>query len=57
MIIYAPLGFLWMYYAIKTRAFWFFSNVNPTLEFSGFEGEPKKEMYDQLPKQLYPNTI
>jgi hypothetical protein len=56
-VIYAPLGFLWAYYAIKARAFWFFSNVNPTLEFSGFEGETKKEMYDQLPKHYYPETF
>jgi hypothetical protein len=56
-LIYAPLGFLWLYYAIKARAFWFFSNVNPTIEFSGFEGETKKEMYQQLPERLYPKTI
>lgn len=56
-VIYAPLGFLWIYYAVKARAFWFFSNVNPTIEFSGFEGEAKKEMYDQLPESLYPKTI
>lgn len=57
MVIYTPLGFVWMYYAIKARAFWFFSPVNPTLEFSGFEGETKMEMYDQLPKQYYPKTL
>ncbi len=56
-LIYAPLGFAWVYYGIKARAFWFFSNVNPTLEFSGFEGESKKEMYEQLPKQYYPETL
>jgi hypothetical protein len=56
-IIYAPLGFVWLYYAIKARHFWFLSPVNPTLEFSGFEGEGKREMYDQLPKHLYPRTI
>lgn len=56
-MIYAPLGVVWLYYAWKAKAFWFFSNVNPTLEFSGFEGEPKKEMYDQLPPDLYPATI
>ena len=55
-IIYAPLGFVWVYYAIKARAFWFFSPVNPTLEFSGFEGESKKEMYQQLPEELFPKT-
>lgn len=56
-VIYAPLGFVWLYYAIKAKAFWFFSPVNPTLEFSGFEGESKKEMYEQLPPELYPKTI
>jgi hypothetical protein len=56
-LIYSPLGFLWLYYAIKARAFWFFSTVNPTLEFSGFEGESKKEMYPQLPKEYYPATL
>lgn len=57
VVIYAPLGFAWAYYACKAKAFWFFSNVNPTLEFSGFEGEPKKEMYEQLPVNLYPKTL
>lgn len=57
LVIYSPLGFLWVYYAVKARAFWFFSNVNPTIKFSGFEGEAKKEMYDQLPENLYPKTI
>jgi len=50
------MGFVWVYYAIKARAFWFFSPVNPTLEFSGFEGESKKEMYEQLPERYYPKT-
>ncbi len=56
-VIYAPLAFLWLYYVIKARSFWFFSTTNPTLEFSGFEGEAKKEMYSQLPVSLYPTTI
>ncbi|HEX8277390.1 MAG TPA: hypothetical protein VF540_01800, partial [Segetibacter sp.] len=57
ILIYTPLGIVWLYYAVKAKAFWFFSNVNPTLEFSGFEGETKKEMYEQLPVHLYPETI
>ncbi len=56
-VIYAPLGFVWMYYVLKARTFWYFSNVNPTLLFSGFEGESKHEMYEQLPAELYPTTI
>lgn len=56
-IIYAPLGIVWLYYAIRAKAFWFFSAANPTLEFSGFEGEGKKEMYDQIPPHYFPKTI
>jgi len=56
-MIYAPLGFVWMYYVVRSRTFWFFSPANPTLEFSGFEGENKKEMYEQLPSHYYPKTV
>lgn len=56
-LIYTPMGFLWLYYAVKARAFWFCSNVDPTLEFAGFIGETKREMYEQMPNHLYPATI
>jgi hypothetical protein len=56
-LIYAPLGFVWLYYAFKARAIWFFTPTNPTLEFAGFEGESKKEMYEQLPQEYYPKTL
>ena len=55
--IYAPLGLIWAYCIAKAGAIWFFSNVNPTLEFGGFEGEAKRQMYEQLPKNLYPATV
>ncbi len=56
-LIYAPLAFVWLFYAIRCGRFWFFSNVNPTLKFSGFEGDNKMQMYSQLPSQLYPVTV
>lgn len=56
-VIYAPLGFVWIYYAVKAKAFWFFSPANPSLEFAGFEGESKLEMYAQLPEKYYPATL
>jgi hypothetical protein len=37
-------------YGMKARAFWYFTPVNPTLVFAGFEGAAEKEMYDQLPR-------
>jgi hypothetical protein len=36
---------------------WFFTPSNPKLTFGGMEGEPKKEMYALLPKELYPATF
>lgn len=42
---------------MRSGHFWFFSNVNPTLYFSGFDGETKKEMFEQLPPGLYPESI
>ncbi len=56
-LIYAPLVFIWGYYFLKAKRFWFFAPVNPSLDFSGFEGETKKEMFEQLNKDIYPNTI
>lgn len=56
-LIYAPLAVVWLYYIIRARTVWFFSNVNPTLEFAGFEGENKKEMYEQLPEEYCPKTM
>jgi hypothetical protein len=42
---------------IKSRAVWFFTPSNPTISFGGFEGEGKKEIYEQLPIHLIPKTI
>ncbi len=48
---------MWALYCFKARSPWFFSASNPTLTFGGFEGESKKEMYEQLPPNSYPKTI
>ena len=56
-LIYLPIDIFWLYYGIRAGSFWFFSPVNPTLIFSGFEGGSKKEMYDQLPAWSYPITL
>lgn len=56
-LIYAPLIPVWIWYAIKSRAVWFFTPSNPKLTFGGMEGEPKKEMYDLLPPDYYPTTF
>jgi hypothetical protein len=56
-ILYAPLSVCWLWYIIRSGAVWFFTSSNPKITFGGLEGEPKKEMYDLLPKELYPPTF
>ncbi len=56
-LLYAPIGPVWLWYCLRARSFWFFSSSNPTITFGGFEGESKKEMYEQLPPESYPKTI
>ena len=54
---YIPIAPVWGWYCLKAGSLWFFSPSNPTLTFGGFEGETKKEMYDQLPPGSYPFSI
>lgn len=54
---YIPLAPVWAWYCIRSGTPWFFTSSNPTLTFGGFEGEGKKEMYEQLPPGSYPYTI
>src|SRR5437868_5929047 len=56
-VIYLPIDIWWLWYAIRARHFWYFTPVNPTLIFAGFEGGSKKEMYDQLPSWCCPTTL
>lgn len=56
-VLYFPISFVWFWYCLRSRSFWFFSSSNPTITFGGFEGEGKKEMYDQLPAEFIPRTI
>jgi hypothetical protein len=56
-VLYAPVSVVWFWYCLRSWSVWFFSSSNPTITFGGFEGEGKKEMYDQLPPHLVPRTI
>jgi len=56
-VLYAPISLVWFWYCLRSRSLWYFSSSNPTITFGGFEGEGKKEMYDQLPSHLVPRTI
>lgn len=52
-----PLIPVWLWHCGRARSWWFFTPANPTLTFGGFEGETKREMYDQLPPDLCPGSI
>jgi len=56
-LLYAPISPVWFWYCLRSWSMWFFSSSNPSITFGGFEGEGKKEMYDQLPPHLVPRTI
>jgi len=57
MVKYIPIMPVWGWYCLRARSLWFFSPSNPTLSFGGFEGETKREMYEQLPPGSYPESI
>src|SRR6187397_914885 len=54
---YIPLTPAWLWFCLRSGSFWWFTPSNPTLTFGGFEGETKKEMYEQLPPSTYPRSI
>jgi hypothetical protein len=56
-ILYLPLTPVWLWYMIRPGFVWFFTPSNPRLTFGGMEGEPKREMYDLLPKEIIPQTF
>jgi hypothetical protein len=57
LVKYIPLLPAWMWYSLRSGSVWFFTPSNPTLTFGGFDGERKKEMYDQLPPGSFPKSI
>ena len=55
-IVYLPVYFQYLFYAIKTRSFFYFNASNPTIKNGGFFMESKKEIYDLIPQHYYPKT-
>lgn len=56
-IVYFPVYFQYLYYAVSTKSFFYFNASNPTMKNGGFFMESKKEIYDLIPQQYYPKTI
>src|SRR5678809_760483 len=56
-VVYGPLFLYWFFLCLKARSFFFFNTSNPTIKNGGFLMESKKEIYDLIPAELYPNTL
>lgn len=56
-VLYTPVYFQYLYYALRTRSFFFFNASNPTIKNGGFFMESKKEIYDLIPQEYYPKTL
>ena len=54
---YIIIGPAWIWLCIKSRSLWFFTSSNPGITFGGFQGETKRQTYQQLPPGSYPKSI
>ncbi len=55
-VVYFPIFFLWIYYALRAKSMFFFNASNPSIKNGGFIMESKKAIYNLIPKQYYPKT-
>jgi len=56
-VVYIPVYFQYLFYAARTRSFFYFNASNPTIKNGGFFMESKKEIYDLIPSEYYPKTL
>lgn len=49
--------FVWFWYSLKARSFFFFNAANPRIQNGGFLMESKKLIYDIIPPQYIPKTL
>jgi regulator of replication initiation timing len=55
-VFYLPMAPYWIYQAIRTRSFTYFTAVNPGIEAGGFYGEKKMEILKNIRPDLLPKT-
>ncbi len=56
-LVYFPVFFLYLFYAIKARSFFFFTASNPSIPTGGAYGESKSAILKLLPAGLVPPFI
>jgi len=56
-IIHIPLFFMWLWYSLRERSFFYFSASNPNILSGGMMGESKYDVLARVPDHLKPQTI
>ncbi|MCI4666688.1 MAG: ATP-grasp domain-containing protein [Bacteroidia bacterium] len=52
-----PVGFFWLYFAIRSRSLFFFNAANPAIENGGVMGESKIDILNQVAEAYKPQTL
>lgn len=52
-----PVVFIWLYFSLRARHLFFFSNTNPVIENGGVMGESKWNIYQHLPDAYLPRMF
>lgn len=52
-----PVGFFWLYFALRSRSLFFFNAANPAIENGGVMGESKIDILNQVPEAYKPQTL
>lgn len=55
--IYAPIVPYYLFLSLKARTFFWWSAVNPAIEYAGMLGESKTKIMDMLPERWKPVTV
>ncbi len=56
-IIQLPLFFMWLWYSLRERSFFYFSASNPGILSGGMMGESKYDVLSLVPEEVKPKTI
>ena len=56
-IVYFPVSFYYLYLALKSKSFFFFSSANPSIETGGMFFESKWKIFELIPKEYFPTTL
>lgn len=56
-MFYLPMLPYWLWQALRTRSFAFFTSANPFIEMGGFFGESKINILEHIPAQYKPQTL